>query len=209
MHVWADKQAGGNLYTHLRRQGKKYVKRGSSKRSRGQIKDRVSIEERPDIVDERSRVGYWEIDTVIGKGHSGAIVTIVERKTKFTVAAQVNSKHANAVTLATIKLLKPYKSAVLTITADNGKEFANHKEITKALGAPVYFCHPYRSCERGLNENTNGLLRQYWPKCTDFKKVKQRDVVKIVTKLNQRPRKILQYDTPADLMSEHIKMLAA
>jgi len=209
LHVWADKQAGGNLYTHLRRQGKKYVKRGSSKRSRGQIKDRVSIEERPDIVDERSRIGDWEIDTVIGKGHSGAIVTIVERKTKFTVAAQVNSKHANAVTLATIKLLKPYKSAVLTITADNGKEFANHKEITKALGAPVYFCHPYRSCERGLNENTNGLLRQYWPKCTDFKKVKQRDVVKIVTKLNQRPRKILQYDTPADLMSEHIKMLAA
>ena len=209
LHIWSDKRAGGGLYTHLRRQGKRYIKRGSKIRSRGQIKDRVSIEERPMVVDDYSRVGDWEIDTVIGKGQSGAMVTIVERKTKFTVAAQVPDRKAETVTQATLKLLEPYKSAVLTITGDNGKEFSYHKEITKVLGAPVYFCHPYRSCERGLNENTNGLLRQYWPKNTDFKKVNQREVAKVLRKLNRRPRKILNYKTPADLMSKHIKAIAA
>jgi len=209
LHIWADKRAGGTLYTYLRRQGKKYDKRRNGKSTRGQIKNRVSIDERPSIVDDKSRIGDWEIDTVIGKGHSGALVTIVERVTKFTVTAQVNSKSAEDVTHATIALLRPFKDVVHTITADNGKEFAYHEKISKALSTDVYFAHPYSSWERGLNENTNGLLRQYFPKNTDFKKVTQIDVRRAVKRLNSRPRKDLEFKTPDQLMSEHIAALAA
>ncbi len=209
LHVWADKRSGGDLYTHLRRQGKKYDKRRNGKSTRGQIKNRVSIDDRPAIVDEKSRVGDWEIDTMIGKGHSGGLVTIVERATKYTVSQPVDVKTAAAVTKATIALLKPMQDAVLTITADNGKEFAYHEEISKALNADVYFAHPYSSWERGLNENTNGLLRQYFPKKTDFKRVTQREVKRAVDKLNTRPRKLLGFKTPSDLMAEHMAAQAA
>lgn len=209
LHVWSDKQAGGDLYTHLRRQGKKYNKRRNGKSTRGQIKNRVSIDDRPQVVDDKSRVGDWEIDTVIGKGHSGALVTIVERATNFTVSRQVNGKTAAAVSKATIELLKPLKDVVHTITADNGKEFAYHEKISDALEAEFYFAHPYSSWERGLNENTNGLLRQYFPKNTDFKKVTQVDVRRVVKRLNTRPRKNLDFKTPSDLMAEHRAALAA
>ena len=137
-HIWADKQAGSDLYTHLRRHGKKYDKRRNGKSTRGQIKNRVSIDERPSIVDDKSRIG----DTVIGKGHSGALMTIVERVMKYTVSAQVDSKSATDVTADTIALLKPIKDLAHTITADNGKEFAYHEKISKALSADVYFAHP-------------------------------------------------------------------
>jgi len=209
LHVWANKKTGGDLYTYLRRQGKKYDKRRNGKSTRGQIKNRVSIDDRPSVVDEKSRVGDWEIDTVIGKGHSGALVTVVERVTKFTVSKQVEGKTAAAVTKATIDLLKPMQDAVLTITADNGKEFAYHEEICEALDADVYFAHPYSSWERGLNENTNGLLRQYFPKKTDFKKVTQSEVKRAVERLNARPRKLLGFKTPNDLMAKHRAALAA
>jgi IS30 family transposase len=208
-HIWEDKKAGGDLYTHLRRQGKKYQKRSNGKRSRGQIRNRVSIDERPDVVDEKSRIGDWEIDTVIGKGHSGALVTIVERATQFSLVANVANKSAEAVTAATIELLMPYSGAVHTITADNGKEFAYHEQLTKVLGAAVYFAHPYHSWERGLNENTNGLLRQYWPKDTDFKKVSDDEVYEVVTELNTRPRKTLGFKTPQELMHNHLAENAA
>jgi IS30 family transposase len=209
LHIWAEKQAGGDLYTYLRRQGKKYDKRRNGKSTRGHIKNRVSIDDRPGIVDEKSRIGDWEIDTVIGKGHSGALVTIVERVTKFTVSAQVNSKSAADVTKATISLLKPFMDVVHTITADNGKEFSYHEKISKELSADVYFAHPYSSWERGLNENTNGLLRQYFPKSTDFKKVNQIEVRRALKRLNSRPRKDLNFKTPAQLMGEHRAALAA
>ena len=180
LHVWTDKRAGGEFYKHLRRQGKKYDKRRNGKSTRGQIKNRVSIDDRPEVVDDKSRIGDWEIDTVIGKGHSGALVTIVERVTNFTVSAQVNSKSAADVTEATITLLRPFKDVVHTITADNGKEFAYHEKIGKALSAKIYFAHPYSSWERGLNENTNGLLRQYFPKGTNLKNVTQLEVRRAV-----------------------------
>jgi IS30 family transposase len=151
----------------------------------------VSIDERPAIVDEKTRVGDWEIDLVIGKGHSGALVTIVACAMSFTVSKRVNGKSANIVTAATISLLEPYKAAVLTITADNGKEFAYHEKMTTALDVTVYFADPYSSWQRGLNENTNGLLRQYWPKKTDFKKVTHRNVTSVIVALNNRPRKNL------------------
>jgi len=209
LHVWANKQAGGDLYTHLRRQGKKYDKRRNGKSTRGQIKNRVCIEDRPSIVKDKSRIGDWEIDTMIGKGHSGALVTIVERVTKFTVSAQVNSKRAADVTQATIALLRPFKDVVHTITADNGKEFTYHEKISKALLTDVYFAHSYSSWERGLNENTNGLLRQYFPKHTDLKTVTQTEVRRAVNRLNSRPRKDLEFKTPDQLMSAHRAALAA
>ena len=209
LHIWSDKRKGGDLYTYLRRKGKKYDKRRNGKSTRGTIPDRVSIDERPPIVDEKARVGDWEIDTVIGKGHRGALVTIVERVTNFTVSKQVDNKTAEVVTETTIELLQPLKEVVHTITADNGKEFTQHKVISAVLEADVYFAHPYCSCERGLNENTNGLLRQYFPKCTDFTEVTQLDVKRAVNRLNSRPRKSLGFKTPNDLMAKHRAAIAA
>ena len=209
-HVWADKKTSGDLYTHLRRRCRKYQKRrGHGKTSRGQIKNRVSIDERPLSVDEKNDIGHWEIDTVIGKGHSGVLVTIVERVSLFTVSRRVNSKRAQEVTAATIALLTPFKSLVHTITADNGKEFAHHEEIAKKLDCDFYFAHPYCSWERGLNENTNGLLRQDFPKGTDFKQVSAKEVNRVVAKLNDRPRKTLAFKTPTALIAEEMAALAA
>jgi transposase, IS30 family len=204
LHVWADKQRHGDLYINLRRQGKKYDKRRNGKSTRGHIKGSKSIDERPGVVDRKTRKGDWEIDTVIGKNHSGALVTIVERVTKHTLSKVIKNKTAEAVTQATIELLEPYKEIVHTITADNGKEFSNHREIETALDTQVYFAHPYSSWERGLNENTNGLIRQYFPKSTDFKKVTQADVDQMTICLNNRPRKSLVYQTPNQLMKKHI-----
>jgi IS30 family transposase len=208
-YIWSNKRKGGDLYTHLRRQGKKYHKRSNAKTSRGQIKNRVSIDERPSIVDSKARVGDWEIDTVIGKGHQGILVTLVERKTLYTLAAQVDSKHAEPVTQAAINLLTPFLGRVHTITADNGKEFAWHEKIAEQLKTKVYFAHPYHSWERGLNENTNGLLRQYFPKGTNLKYVKQKEVDAVVFKLNNRPRKTLGFETPAEMIGRSLSRLAA
>lgn len=204
-HIWNDKHRGGTLYKHLRRRGKKHHSRGNGCGGRGHIPNRVGIEERPSVVDEKSRIGDWEIDTVIGKGHKGALVTIVERATQFTLVASVVNKSAEAVTAATIALLKPYERVLHTITADNGKEFAYHQKISSELGSEFYFANPYHSWERGLNENTNGLLRQYWPKCTDFTEVSNDEVYSVVNELNRRPRKTLGYQTPQDLMENYLE----
>ncbi len=208
-YIWSDKANKGNLYLHLRRKSKPYQSRAKKQAGRGLIKNRVGIEERPAIVDEKSRLGDWEIDLVIGKGHSGALVTIVERLTSYTVSTRINDKTADTVTAATIALLLPYKDQVKTITADNGKEFAYHEQVTKALEAPVYFADPYCSWQRGLNENTNGLLRQYWPKGTDFKKVPLDEVDRVISQLNDRPRKKLKFKTPANRMEEYTALMAA
>jgi len=138
------------LYQYLRHKHKKYTKRSASHRSRGHIKDRISIDERPLVVEEKSRVGDWEIDTIIGKNHHQGIVTIVDRHSKFTLMKKVPSKQAHEVTKATLELMQPIKTHTLTITSDNGKEFAYHKQISKALETNFYFAHPYRSCERGM-----------------------------------------------------------
>lgn len=209
-HVWENKRSGGDLYQHLRRQGRKYQSRGSNgKTSRGQIKNRVSIDERPAVVDEKIEVGHWEIDTVIGQNHSGALVTIVERVTKFTVSARVQSKCAADVSAMTVTLLTPFIGLVSSITADNGKEFAYHEKITAALKCDFYFAHPYHSWERGLNENTNGLLRQYFPKSTDFKKTTDDQVSFAINQLNRRPRKTLAFKSPAVLMQDQLAAFAA
>jgi IS30 family transposase len=208
-HIWEDKKTGGDLYKHLRRRAKKYQPRGSSgKTSRGQIKNQVSIEERPDIVEEKGRFGDLEIDTMIGRNHQGALVTVVERATLYTTIALVSHKTAEKVTNATIRLLKPFKGYLQSITADNGKEFADHETISMQLNVDFYFAHPYCSWERGLNENTNGLIRQYFPKDTDFRSLTEREINQVMEKLNNRPRKSLGFKTPKELFFGNLKAAA-
>ncbi len=174
---------------------------------RGQV--RCRIEARPGIVDEKKRIGDWGADTVLGKGHKGVLVTLSERVSKLNLIAQVPPKHAEVVTQAIIEMLTPYQDDLHTITFDNGKEFAFHDKISQAIDVNSYFSRPYRSWERGLNENTNGLLRQYWPKSTDLKKISANDVTAVIINLNDRPRKTLGYKTPARLMAEHMAAIAA
>ena len=159
-HIQADRQTGGTLYRHLRPSQKKRKKRYGKADGRGQIKDRVSIDQRPAIVAEKSRIGDWEIDLVMGRWRTGALVSLVERRSRYTLLGKVASKQAEQVAATTIALLAPHKRHTQPITADNGKEFAHHATITEALDAAVYFAHPYHAWERGLNENTNGLIRQ-------------------------------------------------
>jgi len=208
-HIWTDKRHGGTLYTHLRQCHKKRKKKYGSKDKRGQIRNRVSIDDRPTIVAEKTRIGDWEIDTVIGQNHQGALVTIVDRVSKFTLIKKVDSKHADVVTAATISLLLPYLDKTLTITADNGKEFAGHETIKEQLSANVYFAHPYCSWERGLNENTNGLIRQYFTKGSSFENITDDEVEAVMNKLNHRPRKALKFKTPYAVFFADILQQAA
>jgi transposase, IS30 family len=194
-HIWADKLKDGTLHQHLRHSGKKRKQYGP-KDKRGQVRNRASIDDRPVVVSEKTRLGDWEIGTVIGKNHQGALVTLVDRVSKLTLIKKVASKHAGLVTEAAITLLRPYLDKTLTITADNGKEFAGHERTKAALDADVYFAHPYCSWERGLNENTNGLIRQYFTKGSSFENITDKDVDGVMEKLNHRPRKTLNYKTP-------------
>jgi IS30 family transposase len=196
--IQQDKASGGHLYKHLRHR-KSYKRRTVSPDTRRQIIGRISIDERPCIVDEKVRLGDWEADTVIGKGHKGVLVTLAERVSKKTLIAQVPSKHAEVVKNAIIKLLQSEKKHLHTITFDNGKEFAYHTQVKKALGADNYFAHPYQSWERGLNENHNGLIRQYLPKGMALDKVTAEEIILIQDKLNNRPRKLLGYKTPNEV----------
>lgn len=194
-HVLHDKAHGGTLYCHLRCQKARRKRYGSYDR-RGQIRNRVSIEARPPIVDARTRLGDWELDTIIGKGRRHALVSLIERTSRLALIAQVPNKEAAGVTQAILTLLMPLSKHVHTLTADNGKEFAQHEAIAAALQAEFYFAHPYASWERGLNENTNGLIRQYFPKHYDFTTITSKDLDHVMHKLNNRPRKCLGMQTP-------------
>lgn len=194
-YVLADKKRGGDLHTHLRCRKQRKKRYGSYSR-RGQLPNRVSIEERPAIVERRSRLGDWELDTIIGKGHKQAIVSLTERKSRLALMAKVASRDAESVKDAIVQLLEPLSEHVHTLTSDNGKEFALHESIAETLTADFYFAHPYASWERGLNENTNGLIRQYFPKGSDFTPITEQDLKIAMDKLNNRPRKCLGMETP-------------
>lgn len=170
-YVLADKKAGGTLWKHLRWSDKKRRKRYGKQDRRGTIPDRVCIDQRPKVVERKNRIGDWEIDTVTGKRHKGILIVAVERKSKHAVIEWSPYKKADLVSNAIIKMLKPYRDHVKTITVDNGKEFSFHQQIARALNANVYFAHPYSDWERGLNENTIGLIRQYFPKNMSFQSV--------------------------------------
>ena len=209
-YIYDNKSRGGRLYQHLRHKNKKYHSRSNTYQRRGIIVDRVSIDKRPKIVQRKNRIGDFEIDTVIGKHHIGALVTVVDRKSKFTLIQKVKSKRAKEVTKALIQMLQPLKPITKTITSDNGKEFAYHKQVTEALDTSFYFAHPYSSWERGLNEHTNGLIRQYLPKKTEFTQISKEEIITIQDKLNHRPRKVLNYRTPYEVFfTEFAKALAA
>jgi IS30 family transposase len=201
-HIWQDKSNKGTLYKNLRRSAKKYNKRANKLAGRGLIPNRIGIENRPKIVDAKVRVGDYEMDTIIGSRHRGAIVSVTERKTKLAKLYLVNQPTAEATSDAVIKQLLPFRKYVHTLTADNGKEFSQHRRIANKLHAQVYFAQPYHAWERGLNENTNGLVRQYFPKKTDFTKLTQDEVQRVEDLLNSRPRKTLNFRTPNEVFLE-------
>src|SRR5437868_6539829 len=194
-YIYANKRQGGDLYTHLRCQKKRRKRYGKYDR-RGQLRNRKSIDERPAVVANKERLGDWEVDTIIGKNHQQAMVSMVERQSKLTRLAKVERNSEEAVKQAIIDQLKPLAACVHTITSDNGREFAGHEAIAEALAADFYFAHPYHSWERGLNENTNGLVRQYFPKGSDFITLTDQQVQAVAEQLNERPRKTLGFQTP-------------
>ena len=192
-----DKADGGNLYKHTRHQLK------HRKRPVGEkipIKNRVSIEQRPKIVDAKERFGDWEIDTIVGENNKGAIVTIVERKTAFMMMEKLTlGKNAENLTKQVTRMLMAYIKQVHTITGDNGTEFAEHQNIAEILKTNFFFTHPYAAWEKGLIENTNKLVRQYIPKKTNFDTINQQQIKEIQYKLNNRPRKNLKFKTPKEI----------
>ena len=195
-YIWEDKEVGGDLHTHLRRQGRRYRKRGSQYAYRGLIPNRVDIDERPRVVDEKERFGDLEGDLIIGKNHKGAVLTLNDRVSSLSWSAKLSGKNADEVAGAIIELLLPFKGYLHTLTFDNGREFAHHGKVSDALGINVYFAKPYHSWERGANENLNGLYRQYIPKKTDLSSLDPDDIVHARTLLNNRPRKKLGFLSP-------------
>ncbi|BDY12693.1 IS30 family transposase [Hydrogenimonas cancrithermarum] len=198
-YVYRDQKQGGTLYLFLRHKRKKYTRRSDNYAKRGSIKGRIGIEARPAIVETKRRVGDWEADTIIGRGHHQGIVTLVDRHSKFTLMKKVTSKRADDVTRAILHLLEPVKAITRTITSDNGKEFAYHALISERLKSGFFFARPYHSCDRGLNEHTNGLIREYFPKHKAFEEITDKEVVAVQNRLNHRPRKVLGYKTPAEV----------
>jgi IS30 family transposase len=193
-----DKQSGGTLYRSLRCQKARRKRYGTYSR-RGRIANQISIDERPAIVATRQRIGDWEGDTVIGHGHRGVLVTLVERFSKYTVLQRIPHKTAIAVRTAVSRGLGPHKTFVHTITYDNGREFSDHEGNAQDLAATIYFAHPYASWERGVNENTNRLIRQFFPKHQDLTLVSEPELTAVEENLNHRPRKTLGFRTPHEV----------
>jgi len=198
-YVEEDRLCGGELHTHLRfyHTGHRRAKYGQ--KYKGKIQDRVSISQRPEIVDDKIRIGDFETDTIVGANQKGAITTIVDRKSMWVKISIPTSKKAIDIEIETLRLLTPFKDKIHTITSDNGFEFSNHKNVSQALDCAYYFCHPYSSWERGLNEYINGLIRQYIPKGTSFENITPEYIQMIEDKLNNRPRKSLNWKTPNEV----------
>ena len=203
-----DKNAGGTLHTHLRCKKKRKKRYGSARPARNIIPNRVDIDERPAIVDNRERIGDWEGDTIIGAHDGGAVIaSMVERKSRFTCLAKSKNKTTNAVTASINKRMLPLADLISTITLDNGTEFSFHEIMSETLDADIYFAKPYHSWERGLNENTNGLVRQYYPKKFSFDKISDDELRHVEDKINNRPRKCLGYRTPFEVLSERARVV--
>jgi len=198
-HIWQDKKHGGDLYRKLRiAGGKKRRKMYRKKDWRGKIPNRVDIDQRPSIIEEKTHIGDWEADLVSGIHHRGFLVTLVESTSKYTLIGQVKQKTAADVTTEIVRLLAPHKEQVQTITYDNGRKFSAHELVNERLDCQSYFAKPYHSWERGLNENTNGLIRQYFPKGMDLREVSREEITFVMERLNHRPRKTLAFKPPRD-----------
>jgi IS30 family transposase len=197
-HIWTDRRRGGELYKHLRGAQKKRRKRYNSYDSRGRLAGKRAIAERPASAENRTRIGHWEIDTVIGTGTRDCIVTLVERKTGYLLIGKLRARTTEEANKRTIQLLRRHLEKCRTITSDHGTEFHGYKEIEKKIGVKFYFATPYHSWERGTSENTNGLIRQYLPKGTSMAHLTQYKCNTITNKLNRRPRKRLGFRTPRE-----------
>lgn len=199
--VKRDKAGGGDLHKYLRQGNRKRRKKHGSTDKRGQIPDRRPISERPDAVEQRNRFGDWEGDTVSGKGHASFVATHVERKSRYLLSGKMSDKSAESMNATTKRLFRKIpRSKRQTMTVDNGKEFSGFKDMERSVGLCCYFADPYSSYQRGTNENTNGLLRQFFPKGTDFTKVTDEELDKAVALINNRPRKCLNYRTPNEVL---------
>lgn len=202
MHIYRHRQASLNKkLIKLLPYQKSQRRRANAKTKRGtKIKDIINIKERPKHIENRQEIGHWEGDLVIGKGQKSAIGTIVERKSRFVCIIKLKDRKSATVTRQFAKILKGFKQNLIkTMTYDNGVEMAKHKEFTKQTGIKVYFADPYASWQRGTNENTNGLIRRYFPKGTDFNNVTAKQLKYVQDKLNNRPRKIINYKTPNEI----------
>lgn len=199
-YLWRNKARGGTLHHHLRHRGKKYCLRKHRVRRRGIIPGRIDIDFRPDIVEQKRRIGDWELDTIVGAGHKGAIVSMVDRASKMVRLVKLEHNRASCVRSAIVSRLSCEE--VETLTSDNGKEFAQHQAIASALKASFYFAKPYQAWQRGLNEHSNGLVRQYIPKKMLLSTVSDRMLARIEFLLNNRPRAVLHFRTPQEVYSE-------
>lgn len=208
-YVYADKRAGGTLWCHLRCQKTRRVRYGAGGHRRSSIPNRVSIHERPAIVAGKCRFGDWEGDTIIGAGQQQAIVSLAERYSRYTVLRKVERKTADKVTQAIVESLGALGAPVHTLTFDNGKEFSGHQAIANDLKACCFFADPYASWQRGLNENHNGLVRQYIPKKRSLLSVSAAEIARITHRLNHRPRKSLGYRTPHEVLMQSLRLAPA
>lgn len=199
--VYRDAHDGGQLYKLLPRHHNKTKRHRGRLKLIGRIKDRVGIEQRPKVVDSRTRYGDWESDTLEGAKGKGALATHVERKSRYLLVSKLKDKRACTYTQRAVSVFREIPDKYLkTMTVDNGKEFSGFKQIEQRVGVKVYFADPYAAWQRGTNENTNGLLRRYFPKGFDFSRVSHYLVSKVVRKLNNRPRKCLDYRTPREVL---------
>ena len=202
-HVWADKTEGGNLWQYLRQSPKIRRKRYRSKDSRGRVAAKRHISERPELVNDRKEFGHWEIDTVIGHGSKHCLVTMVERQSRYTLVGQLDDRTTESLNKRVSWLIKETGLPFKTITADNGTEFNQYQQLESSHGCDFYFATPYHSWERGTNENTNGLIRQYIPKKQSMALLSQRSCSDIARRLNTRPRKVLGFKTPEEYIREY------
>lgn len=202
-HIWRDKAAGGDLHKHLRCSAKGRRKRYGAYDSRGRLAGKRCITERPEHVEERKEIGHWEIDTVLGRGNTGCIVTINERATGTVLIGQMAERTVEALNRRAIELIRRHPGPFRTITADNGTEFHGYEKIEQATGAKFYFAKPYHSWERGSNENLNGLIRQYLPKGLSMLALNQNFCDTIAERLNNRPRKRHGFKTPLERLYEN------
>lgn len=198
-YIRVNKMNGGDLYKHLRHQ-LKHRKRPVGGAKQENIKDKVSIDQRPDVINNKVRFGDWEIDLIVGKENKGAIVTIVERQTSMLMIRKLpHGKNADELAKVVIDMMMPYRDSVLSITSDNGSEFARHKKIAQRLKCEFFFAHPYASWERGLSEYSNKLVRQYIPKKSNFDEFNDKYIKQVQLKINRRPRKALDFKNPVEL----------
>jgi len=200
-HIYDDRQCGGDLYGYLRRRGRKY----KSKLSRFKYQNsKPSIHSRPDIVNDRIRIGDWELDTIVSSNYAGPVITtITDRVSKILITRKVPGKSSTDINKPIVKALKPINKYILTLTSDNGTEFSGYKYIAQSLDTNYYFADPYCSWQRGTNENTNGLLRQYIPKKNSFDTITEQELSTIENEINNRPRKTLGYLTPLEFFKQH------